>query len=82
MNELTAFLLSKLYVDFRGEISLEQVRQLLSQDESRAAQALLQKLTEDKGVDDLLITLAEALSKRVVVSEQVMTDQLATYAES
>jgi len=76
--------LDNLYVDFQGEISLDQVRQYLRTDESRESKALLQKLIEDKGVDDLLITLADVLKEhiRTGINEQVMKEQLGMYAES
>lgn len=73
-----------MYLDFQGEISLDQVRQMLRGDESRESKALLAKLIEDKGVDDLLITLADCLKDhiRTGVSEQVVRDQLSTYSDS
>ena len=84
MKELVRYLLENMYVDFQGEISLDQVRQYLRGDDSREAKALLQKLIEDKGVDDLLITLADVLKEhiRTGVNEQVMREQLGMYSES
>ena len=84
MKELVRYLLDNIYVDFQGEISLDQVRQFLRGDDSREAKALLQKLIEDKGVDDLLITLADVLKEhiRTGINEQVTREQLVMYAES
>ena len=84
MKDLVRYLLDNLYVDFQGEISLDQVRQYLRGDDSRESKALLQKLIEDKGVDDLLITLADVLKEhiRTGVNEQVMREQLSMYSES
>ena len=84
MKELVRYLLENMYVDFQGEISLDQVRQFLRGDDSREAKALLQKLIEDKGVDDLLITLADVLKDhiRTGINEQVTREQLVMYAES
>lgn len=84
MKELVRYLLENMYVDFQGEISLETVRQFLRGDDSREAKALLQKLIEDKGVDDLLITLADVLKEhiRTGITEQVTREQLVMYAES
>ena len=84
MKELVRYLLENMYVDFQGEISLDQVRQFLRGDDSREAKALLQKLIEDKGVDDLLITLADVLKEhiRTGINEQVTREQLVMYAES
>ncbi len=76
--------MENMYLDFQGEISLDTVRQFLRGDDSREAKALLQKLIEDKGVDDLLITLADCLKEsiRTGVNEDVVREQLSTYAES
>lgn len=84
MKELVRYLLENLYLDFQGEISLDTVRQFLRGDDSREAKALLQKLIEDKGVDDLLITLADVLKEhlRTGVNEQVVREQLSMYSES
>ncbi len=84
MKDLVRYLLENLYLDFQGEISLDTVRQYLRGDDSREAKALLQKLIEDKGVDDLLITLADVLKEhiRTGVNEQTMREQLSMYSES
>ena len=84
MKDLVRYLLDNLYLDFQGEISLDTVRQYLRGDDSREAKALLQKLIEDKGVDDLLITLADVLKEhlRTGVNEQVVREQLSMYSES
>ncbi len=84
MKELVRYLLENLYLDFQGDISLDTVRQFLRGDDSREAKALLQKLIEDKGVDDLLITLADVLKEhiRTGVNDQVMREQLSMYSES
>lgn len=84
MKDLVRYLLENLYLDFQGEISLDTVRQFLRGDDSREAKALLQKLIEDKGVDDLLITLADVLKEhlRTGVNEQVVREQLSMYSES
>ncbi len=84
MNQLIRYLIENMYIDFQGEISLETVRQFLRGDESKEAKALLQKMIEDKGVDELLITLADCLKDhiRTGVTEQVVREQLSTYSDS
>ena len=84
MKDLVRYLLENMYLDFQGEISLDTVRQLLRGDESREARAVLAKLIEDKGVDDLLLTLADCLKDhiRTGVNEQVVREQLSLYADS
>ncbi len=84
MKELVRYLLENMYVDFQGEISLDQVRQFLRGDDSRESKALLQKLIEDKGVDDLLLTLADVLKEsiRTGINEQLVKEQLVMYSDS
>ncbi|HEY2510119.1 MAG TPA: hypothetical protein VGI39_04665 [Polyangiaceae bacterium] len=84
MKELVRYLLENLYLDFQGEISLDTVRQFLRGDESREAKQLLAKLIEDKGVDELLLTLADCLKDHIRsgVNENVVREQLQLYSES
>ena len=84
MKELVRYLLDNLYLDFQGEISIDTVRQFLRGDESREAKALLSKLIADKGVDELLLTLADCLKEHIRsgVNEQVVREQLSLYSES
>lgn len=84
MKELIKYLLDKLFLDFQGEISLETVRTFLREDDSREARALLSKIIEEKGIDDLLITLADCLKEhiRTGVSEATVREQLQMYSDS
>jgi len=84
VKELVRYLLENLQLDFQGEVSIDQVRQYLRGDDSREAKALLQKLIDDGNVDDLLMALADVLKDhlRSGINEQVMREQLVTYAES
>lgn len=84
MKELVRYLLENMYVDFQGEISIEQVRQFLRGDDSREAKQLNSKLIADKGVDELLITLADVLKEHLQsgIREDVVRDQLKVYADS
>ncbi len=84
MKELVRYLLENMYVDFQGEISIDQVRGFLRTDDSREARQLLQKLIEDKGIDELLITLADVLKEhlRTGITEQNVREQLVTYSDS
>ncbi|MDI3283077.1 hypothetical protein [Polyangium sp. 15x6] len=84
MKELIKYLLDNLYLDFQGEITLETVRGFLREDDGREARQLLAKLIEEKGVDEMLITLADCLREhiRTGVNERVIQEQLSTYSES
>ncbi|MFO0693555.1 MAG: hypothetical protein U0230_08370 [Polyangiales bacterium] len=84
MNELARYLLENAYIDFQGAISIEEVRRLLRDEDSREARALLSKLIEEEGVDDLMITLADCLREyiRTGINEDLVRNQLVTYSES
>ena len=84
MKELARFLLQNAQLDFSGEVTIEQVRQFLRDDDSREARALLAKLIEDKGIDEMLVTVADCLKEYIPtgVSEDVIRAQLSTYSES
>ncbi len=84
MKELVRFLFENLYFDFQGEITVEKVREFLREDDSREARQLLSKIIEEKGVDDLLITLADCLKDQIRngVNEQSIRDQLHIYTDS
>ena len=84
MKELVRYLIENMYLDFQGEISLEMVKNFLREDDGREARQLLNKLIEEKGVDDMLITLADCLKDHISsgVSEKVVREQLMTYSDS
>ena len=84
MEELVRYLLSNLYLDFQGDISVDQVREFLREDDSREARQLLSKIIEEKGVDDLLITLADCLKDNIStgVNEATLREQLVLYGDS
>ena len=85
MKELIKYLLDNIYLDFQGEITLENVRDYLREDDGREARALLQKLMENQGsVDDMLITLADCLKEHIQtgVTETAVREQLELYTDS
>jgi len=84
VKELARYLFENLYFDFQGDITTEKVREFLREDDSKEARALLSKIIEEKGIDDLLITLADCLKDhiRTGVSEQIIREQLSTYSDS
>ena len=84
MQELVQFLLKNLYLDFQGDITMEQIRQFLRQDDSREARRVLARILDEKGVDDLLLTLADCLREHMPngINEEVVRAQLNLYADS
>jgi hypothetical protein len=84
VRELVRYLMENAYIDFGGDLSMEKVRELLRDDDTREARSLLAKLIDDKGVDDLMITIADCLKDhiRVGITEDTIREQLSTYSES
>ena len=84
MNELIRYLLANLYLDFQGEVSIDQIRTMLREDGGREARNLLEKLTQDNGLDEMLLTLADTLKDYIPhgVNDEVVREQLQLYSES
>jgi len=84
VKELVRYLIENMFLDFQGDISVERVREFLREDDSREARQLLSKIIEEKGVDDLLNTLADCLRDhiRTGINEDTIRDQLNLYSES
>ena len=84
MNQLIAFLLEHAMLDFSGDLTLESVREFLRNDDSPEARSLLAKLVQERGVEDMVVTLADCLQDnlRTGLSEDVVREQLRLYSES
>lgn len=84
MKQLIAYLLENMILDFQGDMTLDMVRTFLREDDSREARALLGKLVEDRGVSDMMITLADCLQEylKTGINEETLREQIRTYAES
>lgn len=84
MKQLIAYLLDNLILDFQGDLTLEMVREYLRDDDSREGRALLAKLVEDRGVNDMMITLADCLQDyiRTGINDETLREQIRLYAES
>ena len=84
MKQLIAFLLDHAMLDFSGGLTIEMVKDFIRDDESREARALLAKLMQDGGVEDMQLTLADCLQEqlRTGLNEDVVLEQLKLYVES
>jgi hypothetical protein len=84
VKQLIAYLLDHLILDFQGDLQLDTVRDFLRDDDSREGRALLAKLVEDRGVSDMMITLADCLQDYIKsgINEEILREQIRTYAES
>jgi hypothetical protein len=84
VKRLIQYLRENMILDFQGDMTLEMLREMLRDDDSREARALRAKVVEDKGVNDMMLVLADCLLEVVQRSlpEEAVREQLSTYAES
>src|SRR4051812_25901838 len=84
VKQLIAYLLDHAILDFSGDLSLDMVRDFLREDDSPEGRKLLGKLVEDRGVDDMVVTLADCLQDylRSGINEEVLREQIRLYSES
>ena len=83
-KQLIAYLLDHAMLDFSGELTIEMVKDFLRGDEAPESRALLNKIMQDGGVEDMQVTLADCLQDalRTGLTEGVVGEQLKLYAES
>ncbi len=84
MNRLIDYLRQHLMIDFQGDLTVGQVRELLAGDESRDAKQLLAKLVAAQKVEDMMLVLADCLLEPVqrALNDDVMREQIRMYTES
>ncbi|HET6281078.1 MAG TPA: hypothetical protein VFH73_08930 [Polyangia bacterium] len=84
MKQLIAYLLDHAILDFSGDLTLDMVRDFLRDDDSPESRAVLGKLVEDRGVDDMVVTLADCLQDylKTGLNEEVVREQIRLYSES
>jgi hypothetical protein len=84
VNRLIDYLRDQLILDFQGDLTIEMVRDFLKDDDSRESRQMMAKLVEDRGVNDMMIVLADCLLEHVqaALTEKIMRDQLRNYSES
>ena len=84
MNELARYLMENAYIDFQGGITIEEVRKFLRDEDSRESRALLSRLIEGNGMDDLMVTIADCLKEhiRTGINEEIVRAQLTSYSDS
>jgi len=84
VNRLIDYLRQHLMIDFQGDLTVGQVRELLAGDESRDAKQLLAKLVAAQNVEDMMLVLADCLLEPVqrALNDDVMREQIRMYTES
>ena len=83
MKQLAKYLMDRVIVDFEN-IDIEDVRAALRDEDTEESRALLSKLVEDRGIDELAITLADCLKDQLRngIDEACIQEQLVLYSES
>lgn len=84
MKRLIQYLRENMILDFQGDLTIEMLREMLRDDDSREARALRAKVVEDKGVNDMMLVLADCLLEAVQKSltDDSIREQLGIYSES
>jgi len=84
VKRLIQYLRENIILDFQGDMTIEMLREMLRDDDSREARALRAKVVEDKGVNDMMLVLADCLLEAVQrsLTDEAIREQLSTYAES
>jgi hypothetical protein len=84
VQRLIEYLRKNLMIDFQGDLSVAQVRELLAGDDSRDAKTLLAKIVAEKSVENMLLVLSDCLLEPVQTSltDDVMRDNIRMYSES
>ena len=77
-------MLENIIIDFEGEVTTDTVRAFLRKDESATSRALLQKIIEEKGIDELLLALADCLVANIPtgIDSSTIREHLVTYSDS
>jgi hypothetical protein len=84
VKQLIAYLLDHAILDFSGDLTLDSIRDFLRDDDSPTSRALLAKLVQEGGVDDMVVTLADCLQEylRTGLTDDVVLSQIKLYSES
>ncbi len=84
MNQLIAYLRDNLILDFQGDLTVDMVREYLKDDDSREARSLLARVVEERGVNDMMLVLADCLLEHAqrAMTDTLMREQLHNYSES
>lgn len=84
MKRLIAYIRENMILDFQGDLTPEMLREMLRDDDSREAKALMAKVVEDRGINEMMLVLADCLIEHVQSSipDEKIREQIQTYAES
>ena len=83
MKQLARYLFERIVIDISGT-DIEEIRAMLKEENSAEAHALLDKLREERGLEELELTVADCLKDEIRsgISEETISRQLSLYSES
>jgi len=78
------YLLDNIILDFQGDLDLDALRAFLKEDESPHARTLMNKVVQDRGVEEMLIVVSDCLKEHLQtgINTEVVHDQVMMYAEA
>ena len=84
MKRLIAYIRENMILDFQGDLTPEMLHEMLRDDDSRESRALRGKVVEDRGINEMMLVLADCLIEHVQrsITDEAIREQLQTYAES
>lgn len=83
MDKLASYLLEHIQLDFTG-VEFDKILLLLREDRNAVSAALLTKLIEERGEEDLLVVLADCLKDDIGrgIDPESVKKQLVLYSEA
>jgi hypothetical protein len=83
VKQLARYLFDKIVIDISGT-DIEEIRAMLREEDSQESRALLAKLIEERGLEELELTVADCLKDEIRngISEDTIARQLSMYSES
>ena len=84
MNQLIAFLIEHLMLDFDNGVSLDAIMRLLETDKSPLARDLRSRLANERDVGDLLVPMADCLRPFITggINSDRIREQLQAWVEA
>lgn len=84
MDKLCDFLISRLILDFDGDVTYDTINNFLADDDSTTARALRGRLIAEGNAGDFLIVLSDCLREyiRTGITPDNVKSQIELYAES
>lgn len=84
MQRFLAYLRDNVFLDFSGDLDVEQLRELLAGDDSPLSRALVSRVIKEGGIQPLLLALADCLLETVQeqLDDDTLREQVVAYVEA